>query len=133
MSLYSTRIFDIKSILLLICLTLILSSCVQYRKHTGQPLALNPEDIIKVGYSKKQEILEAFGPPSIISNQYDGEIFVYEYNLKKKDVFFFGDPFITGIFLFKFNRTKKERDALVVFFSHDEIVVSYAVSKQINN
>lgn len=132
MSLYITRFIG-KTILLLICFSLVFSGCVQYRKYTGYKLALNPEDIIKVGYTKKQGVLEAFGPPSVISNQYDGEIFVYEYKLKKKDVFVLGDPVITGIFLLKYNRTKRQRDAFVVFFGHDEIVKSYSVSMQINN
>lgn len=133
MSFHRTWLFSIINVLLFICLSLVLSSCVQYRKYAGFSLVLNPEDMITVGYTKKQEVLEAFGPPSVISNQYDGEIFVYELSLKKKDIFFLGDPLITGIYLFKFNRTKRDRDALVVFFGHDEIVKSYSVSKQINN
>ena len=133
MSVYSNQTVSINNIFLavLLVVSLILSGCVQYRKSTGQPLALNPDDVIKTGYTKKQEVLEALGPPSKISNQYDGEIFVYEYQVKKNNIFFIGDPFVTGIFLFEYDGSKKQRDALVILFNHDDVVESYAVSRQI--
>jgi outer membrane protein assembly factor BamE (lipoprotein component of BamABCDE complex) len=132
-SVYSIQTVSFKTTILAIFILfcLIFSGCVQYRKYTGQPLAFNPDDIIKPGYTKKQEVLEALGPPSIISNQYVGEIFVYEYKLRKNDIVFLGDPFVTGIFLFEFDGLKNQRDALVILFDQNDVVESYAVSKQI--
>ena len=59
--------------------TMGLSGCTIARYYGGAPLRSQPTALVE-GQSTKHEVLQLFGPPTLITHQTDGDAFVYAMN-----------------------------------------------------
>ena len=106
-----------------------LSGCTIARYYGGAPLRSQPSALIE-GQSTKHEVLQRFGPPTLITHQTDGDAFVYAMNQINYSSFTVTIP-IFNVRIFTYTRRNDQRDAMVVLFDFGGTVRSIAVEHRI--
>jgi hypothetical protein len=102
--------------------------CTIARWYAGAPLRGDPAVLVK-GQSTKTDVLEAFGPPTQITHQTDGDAFVYAYDRWNYSSFTIVEP-ITGQRVFSYTRGFNSHDRLVVLFDYFGTVSGVAVEHE---
>jgi len=113
----------------LLVLLILLWGCSIGRVYIGSEIRHDPKEKIKTGTTTKSEILEIFGPPDRIQKQYDGDVFVYAYLRKNSSKFSIEEPYFTNVTLFQYSRIQQKKDALVILFDKEGVVINYGYQK----
>jgi outer membrane protein assembly factor BamE (lipoprotein component of BamABCDE complex) len=119
------RFVALGCVLALVCLT---AGCTIARWYAGVPLRGDPAVLVK-GESTKSDVLQLFGPPTQITHQTDGDVFVYTYDRWNYSSFTVAEP-ITGQRVFTYTRGFNNRDRLVVLFDYFGVVRGLAVERE---
>lgn len=110
-------------------MTLLIAGCTIGRFYNGAPLRADPSVLVE-GRSSKSDVLHLFGPPTQITHQTSGDVFVYLYRQENYSSLHVQDP-ITGINWFTYTRELENRDTLVVLFDFNGIVRGIAVDRHV--
>jgi hypothetical protein len=131
----NTNFIKIAFLPLIILLSAILSfsGCVSYtRGYDGLPIKSNPNNIITVGLTDKKAVLNEFGPPWRIFKSDNGDIFYFQYNLKKRVSIVIGDPIILNFEIFRYTWKRKQTNALSILFDTKDKVLGFSLKKEID-
>ncbi len=109
-------------------LTACANGCTIVRYYENAPLHGDPSQLVE-GQSTKSEVLQRFGPPTQITHQTDGDVFVYVYSRENSSTFTVTEPF-TRQRIFTYRREFDNRDTLVVIFDFTGVVHGVAVDHQ---
>jgi outer membrane protein assembly factor BamE (lipoprotein component of BamABCDE complex) len=118
-----------KTLILTTLVMILTCSCSISRVYVGSEVRDDPKEKIKIGSTRKGEILDIFGPPDRIQKQYDGDIFVYAYLRKNSSIFRIEEPIITNFTLFQYTRLQQKKDGLVILFDKEGVVKNYGYQK----
>jgi hypothetical protein len=77
------------------------------------------------GTTTKEEILLWFGPPDRIERQFDGDIFVYQFQRTNSAALNIEEPVITDLQIFTWSKVQQKADRLVVLFAPSGVVKGY--------
>ena len=118
-----------KTFVLIPLLMILTCSCTIGRIYMGSEIKCDPNEKIRIGSTTKGEILEFFGPPIRIQEQFDGDVFVYAYLRKNSSVLTIEEPYFTKMLIFEYAREQQKADNLVILFDKDGVVKSFASQK----
>ncbi|MGQ9778243.1 MAG: hypothetical protein ACUVQ9_13710 [Thermodesulfobacteriota bacterium] len=116
-------------ILFSLAFLILLLGCSIGRVYVGSEIKVDPKEKISIGRTTKGEILEIFGPPDRIQNQFDGDVFIYTYLRKNSTKFAIEEPYFTNVTLFQYTKIQQKKDALVILFDKEGMVKSYGFQR----
>jgi outer membrane protein assembly factor BamE (lipoprotein component of BamABCDE complex) len=117
-------------ILIVMVLLMILAwGCTIGRVYIGSEIRSDPKEKIKIGLTTKGHILEIFGPPDRVTQQYDGDIFIYAYLRKNSSKFVLEEPYFTNLTFFTYTRIQEKKDQLVILFDKEGVVKNYGYQR----
>jgi outer membrane protein assembly factor BamE (lipoprotein component of BamABCDE complex) len=110
-------------------LTVLIGGCSIGRVYMGSEIRNDPKEKIQIGSTTKSEVLEIFGPPDRIQQQFDGDIFVYAYLRKNSTKLAIEEPYFTKFTLFSYTKVQQKSDLLVILFDKDGVVKNYGFQR----
>jgi outer membrane protein assembly factor BamE (lipoprotein component of BamABCDE complex) len=113
----------------MVLLMILAWGCTIGRVYIGSEIRSDPKEKIQIGLTTKSRILEIFGPPDRIAQQYDGDIFIYAYLRKNSSKFVLEEPYLTNWKLFTYTRIQEKKDQLVILFDKEGVVKNYGYQR----
>lgn len=119
-----------KTLLCLVLLLFVSSSCTIGRVYKGTPVKASFLNSVQKGKTQKGEILSMFGAPTRILNQTNGDIFIYEYFRENSSQLQLSEPVFSRTTFFTYNKSDTKVDSLVFLFNREGVVESFGYSNE---